>query len=353
MSEPNPFTGLIDTETVQTPTPSTPTISTIPTMDNDDKPITASNTTHAPQINPLDKKINALIEHVFAMTVTRQPLPPRQRPLVYMEEIAPLCPQPILGIAVLDQALFERLLLNNPADYLLPSDVPADQTRAVVVEKRVISYLHGAYVRNARRRADAATAADTCVTDACGRIDELIVRNASTAVKQPDLYEGQQYGLQLLEILQDTDMDAEWTGRFLSALVRDVLNDADAHETQNLRKVFASVFMEMRRVARTASLGTLDGWLLPALHLFAADKTNVELAMLLVDGNRPTASAVSSMGAVVAPNVALVPNGASYADTLFGDLLRLSILPKQQNGRAEYFQVRMQIIRIQTIGTNN
>lgn len=299
--------------------------------------------TAAVAINPVDRQINALIEAVFSITVCRSPPPSVSRPLVYMDEIAPLCQQQqpaLLSIDILDQALFERLLLPNPGDFLIPNNADA-RVAAAVVEKRVLTYLHAAYVRNAERRRLPGRQQDKVLADACGRIGELIVRNAATAIKQPALYgEGEQrYEEQLLAILSDPDMEAETTGVFLSAVVREVAGDADEEERRAMDAVFARFFVLVRMKTVDASLGVLEPWVMPALMVFLSDRQNEELAMLLMDAQR-----VDGGGGIggVAPAVV---NGGSYVTTLFGDLLRLSIVPKKHNGRAEYFLVSSLLTR--------
>lgn len=331
MSQPN--ASLITTnETTTTSSSPQPSAATTAPSKSAAMP-TAATTTDATAA--ADRQINALIEQVFAITVTRSPPPPAHRPLIYMEEIAPLCAQPLLNVAVLDQALFERLLLHNAADFLIPSSAAADapETRAVC-EQRVLSYLLGAYVRNARH-----TAAATAAINA--RIAELIVRNAATAVKQPDLYEGQRFAEQLLEQLRDADADAELVGAFVSATVRECCAEADAAERANMRALFGAVFDEMRARLRGASLGTVEPWVWQVLQMMAADRQNAELAMLLIEYNGAKVAAVP--GAAPADQqqqqAVAVANGAAYENTLWGDLLRISIVPKQQGARAEYFQV--------------
>lgn len=318
----NPFNTLIGAAESADPKPPAvaATTATMP-------PTTNTPSAAAAAATALDRQINAHIQQVFAITVSRSPVPPAHQPLVYMEEIVELCAlqPPLLSLDVLDQALFERILLPNPADFLLPADADA---AAAVVEQRVLTYLHGAFLRNARAAAAAPLA------PARARIEELIVRNAATAVKQPALYEGQRYAEQLLEILRDAELDAEWTGRFVSRLVAETVAEADAEELASMRTMFALVFGEMRARAATAALGTVEPWIVPAMLLFGADKANAELAMLLVEYNEPKRTAAGAAGGATAVN------GAAYEATLWGDLLRVSIMPKQQGARAEYFQVR-------------
>lgn len=290
---PNPFSELIDPE----------------------PPVNATTKPDAP-INAFDQKINLLIEQTFMITVNKTP--PKQRPMVFMEDIAQLLTKPILDTNILEQALFERILLPNPADFLLPNDVkPGDHSD--VTESRVLVYLHGAFIRNARAYTNQN---DSIITEASAKIRELIIRNVATAVKQPDLYDGQNLGEQLLELVCNNECDSTLTGQFISDVSKEVLADNDPNDFIALMHVILRVLQEVQTQAKSATLVSLPLWIFPTIQMFVADKTNTNLANILLNFSTPPAGA----------------NGNQFAETLFGQLLRLSILPKNQNGPAEYFE---------------
>lgn len=266
------------------------------------------------QINAFDQKVNALIEKVFLITVNKSPQKNKQ--LVYMEDIAPLVPSTQLNVSILEQALFERILLPTPRDFLLPNDVKTSETEAIC-ETKAISYLYASYVRNDR----CIVQNDSICKDTCKRIEELIVLNVATAIKQPALFEGQNFCSQLLDILQTAE-DFPIKGQFLSNIVRDVLVDKDANDALALQQIVYPIFDEMKRRIQAASMITLDKWIVPVLMLFVSDKNNAQLAELLLDYATPKPDA----------------DGIVYADSILGHLLRLSILPKNQNGPYEYFE---------------
>lgn len=265
-------------------------------------------------INAFDQKINGIIERVFMITVNKSPT--KQRPMVFMEEIAPLLTHPLLNTQILEQALFERILLTSPADFLLPNDVKPDDHREIT-ESRVLIYLHGSYVRNAQ----CVNKNDPTTEETCAKIRELVIRNIGTAVKQPDLYDGQKFGEQLLELVRHEECDITLTGQFLSDLTKEVLLDNDANDVLALQAVLFPVLAEIQKQAAAATLHSLPTWIFPTIQMFVGDKTNPALANLFLDYSTPANGA----------------NGYQFAETLLGDLLRLSILPKKQNGPAEYF----------------
>lgn len=278
-------------------------------------PTNSASSASKSQINAFDQKVNALIEQVFLITVNKTPQKNKQ--LVYMEEIAPLVPRThLLNVNILEQALFERILLPTPRDFLLPNDVKTSETEAIC-ETKVIAYLYASYVRNDR----CINQNDSMCMDTCKRIEELIVLNVATAIKQPALFDGQNFCTQLLDILQTAE-DFHIKGKFLSNIVRDVLVDKDASDALALQQIIYPIFDEMKKRIQAASMITLDKWIVPVLMLFVSDKNNSELADLLLDYATPKPDA----------------DGIVYADSIFGHLLRLSILPKNQNGPYEYFE---------------
>lgn len=292
----NPFSELIDPE----PTPINTTSTTKP-----DAPI-----------NAFDQKINLLIEQTFMITVNKAP--PKQRPMIYMEDVAQLLTKPILDTNILEQALFERILLPNPSDFLLPNDVKAADHQDIT-ESRVLVYLHGAFIRNAQSYNNQN---DSIIAEASAKIRELIIRNVGTAVKQPDLYEGQNLGEQLLELVRHHDCDHTLTGQFISAFSKEVLADNEPNDVIALMQVILRVLQEVQIQAKASTLVSIAPWIFPTLQMFIADKTNATLANILLNFSTPPAGA----------------NGNQFGETLFGQLLRLSILPKNQNGPAEYFE---------------
>lgn len=294
----NPFSDLIsetDTATVSATT---------------SLPLTDSKT----QINAFDQKVNALIEQVFLITVNKTPQKNKQ--LVYMEEIAPLVQNTqLLNVNILKQALFERILLLTPRDFMLPNVKTAETE--TICETNALAYLYASFVRNE----SCTNQNDSICMDTCKRIEELIVLNASTAIKQPGLFDGQNFSTQLLDIFQTAE-DFPIKGKFLSNIVREVLADTDANDALALQQIIYPIFDQMKKRCEAATLITLDKWIIPVLMLFVSDKSNAQLGDLLLDYATPKSNV----------------DGKDYADSIFGRLLRLSILPKNQHGPFEYFE---------------
>ena len=86
------------------------------------------------------------------------------------------------------------------------------------------------------------------------------------------------------------------------------------------------MFANCLRSAKSASLITLEKWILYTVKAFVSDKTNAPLAQLLLDYTTPKARLP---GGTI--------DGIQFSETLLGALLSLSILPKSHNGPYEYF----------------
>ncbi|XP_055586147.1 ubiquitin conjugation factor E4 A [Uranotaenia lowii] len=271
--------------------------------------------------NPLDSKINALIEKVFLMTLSKNP-PKSNRPrqqLIYMEEVAEAFEGNLFSLELLEQALFERIILFNPKDYLIPNNVSTAETEEVA-ETKVVLYLYGCFLRNEQ----AADPNDSITTDTCRQMRSLILRNACTSLKQPELFEGQTLPQQLLDIFkQQPDENQSIKARFISETVKEIVADSESEQEgfAVLRGIFDPMFVEVLRALRSASLIGVERWIFPFLEVFTSDKSNPRLAHLLLDFTSPPEGA----------------EGIKYSESLLGQLLSLSIMPRNHNGPYEYF----------------
>lgn len=86
------------------------------------------------------------------------------------------------------------------------------------------------------------------------------------------------------------------------------------------------MFSNCLRSAKGATLITLEKWVINVLKAFISDKTNGDLAQLLLDYTTPKPRMVGG-----------TLDGIQFAESLIGSLLSLSILPKTHNGPYEYF----------------
>lgn len=273
------------------------------------------------RVNIMDQKVNALIEQVFYITINRTP--PKNKQLVFMDELAASNTDiHLMTVEILEQALFERLLLPQPTEYLIPNNIQNDET-PIVAETKVLLYLYGAYERLCqwnRYQNNCSLAKEYDI------IEQLIFRNASTANKQPDLFDCQNLSEQWLELLKYSNEDCEYRYNFLTRVVRDVYADNDPAYVTSISEIFNKVFQHVHTAIKKSSLITIEKWILPLLMAFVSDKTNANLAKLLLEYTTPRPLANDTL------------DGIRFAESLLGQLLCISILPKNQNGPYEYYE---------------
>lgn len=277
---------------------------------------TRSNSRCSSNEGNLEQKINSLIEKVFLITLNKKGNAKRQ--LVLMEEITNQSERDCIDLTLLEQALFERLLLPNPKDFLIPSD-RMDETTHLVTETKAITYLYRAFEENEK---DLSEHFDPDLAEAYKKVRELIILNASTAMKQPELFEGQSLSFQWLGILQECHLDVNYRREFLYAVTKDLFADDAKSALGYLKIIFYPMFSEILKTVRNANMITLEKWVIPILFLFVSDKSTPQLGELVLDFSTPNPDS----------------EGVRYAETLFGELLSLSILPKKQNGRYEFYE---------------
>lgn len=140
--------------------------------------------------NSLDFRIHCLIEGVFKFTIDKDHVTgTKLQPLVYLEEAAGACEKPLMDIDALEHALFERLLLGDCIPHVINANKNVDW---MVTLSECITYLFECYkdLIVYRNNANAKNENENWAR-AIDHIIRLIVCNAATAIKQPDLYESQ------------------------------------------------------------------------------------------------------------------------------------------------------------------
>lgn len=275
---------------------------------------------HTAKIKNAEQKINDMIECIFGITINKSSS--TKQPLVYMECLASIHPATSrLNMTIFEQALFERLLLDEPRHFVIPNNASISDADDMFSAK-VMIYLYRVYERLMRwKQCDASLSAE------CDVLQELIIRNASTAMKQPMIYGNQSMAEQWIAIFRGHDSDdIENKTKFLSYIVTDIYSD-DASDMDAVQSIFTQIFTEFTSIAKRSSLDTLEMWLIPAINCFVADKTNAHLARLLLQYITPKPAPGST-----------VINGIAYAETLLGTLVSMSLLPKTRQGEYEYFE---------------
>ncbi|XP_059052827.1 ubiquitin conjugation factor E4 A [Achroia grisella] len=257
--------------------------------------------------------INSIVESVFHFTINANAIdgyPSTDKQLVYLEELAEATkPRIYIDLEALEQALFERLLLQDIEAYVIPKTNKA--FREHVIQKHVFPYLFSSY-QNLQTYDHSLS---DVVKKALQRMKELIFRNAVTALKQPALFEGQDFSIQLLELLQHVDPQSQ---TFFLDVVKSFIADGDGETQEQLRNTMIPVLQRIHTDINKSHIISLPIYILPAIHLFAS---NSNLASILMEVCEPK----------------IETNGRLYQDSVIGSLLSLSALPKTPTTQHEFF----------------
>lgn len=159
-------------------------------------------------------------------------------------------------------------------------------------------------------------------SDILENLKSLIFRNVATALKEPELFAEQNFSLQFLDMYKDIEcVDEQARDEFLSLSIKRALENADEPMTVNVKRVFYMALSDCMKMVRQASMINIEKWIFTFLLGFVSDKTNSAMANIFLDF-------------ITLPSGA---EGIKYAETLLGQLLCLSIMPKNNQGPYEYY----------------
>lgn len=189
--------------------------------------------------------VNNIVENVFHFTINSDALdrhPGTERQLVVLEELAEaMKPRIHIDLEALEQALFERLLLPNPESCIIPKT--CRNFKDHVIQTQVFPYLFSS-MQNLQSYDQVKS---PCVKNAIQKMRELIFRNAVTALKQPALFEGQNFAVQLVELLQHVDPQSQ---TFFIDVVEAFVADSKYEHNLNYSKscsssmLYAKIFLK-------------------------------------------------------------------------------------------------------------
>ncbi|XP_036321060.1 ubiquitin conjugation factor E4 A [Rhagoletis pomonella] len=217
---------------------------------------------------------------------------------------------------LLAHAIFERLMLQNPQEHLVASSTSVADDDAAL-ETRVICYLHRAFITCEQTKNELPEQ-----KEACERIRKLILTNASTCTRQPELFTNQSLSTQWLSVLEQSDPSDVTTQEFFVQTVIKVMAEDDQLEALGaLKAIFYPMLAEVQKQLTNVNLITIKKLTFWTLGYFVRDKRVPQLGEVLIDYTTPN------------PNA----KGSEYMDTLLGQLLCLSIMPRKSNGPFEFF----------------
>lgn len=146
-----------------------------------------------------DLLINLIVEEVFNFTICKIPAAFKKNTedhLLFLEDVSGSGKLSFDNIDTLELVLFERLLLENPSAHLIAKDKSISHAPSVhVIESHCLLYLFECY----RRLLEQKQKHDN-LTSVIEKMMGFVVRNAATALKQPEVYEKQDLQRQVSNI---------------------------------------------------------------------------------------------------------------------------------------------------------
>lgn len=258
--------------------------------------------------------VNHMIQRIFLITLDNSDpslrggngIPPR---CVYLEEMAAdLDDQDWLDMDTIEQAVFARLLLQEPGNHLIYMtscnvvNLSADRDAG---EKRAVPYLYACYLR----AKEEVTKVPEKLLSYAVRCKNLTVSNARTVLLTPEIYISQNVYEQLLDLLLEAVRGArlEEVVEFLEEVIASLLAD---QEVRTFGEVMVPVFDIFQ--GRVKDLDLCQLLLFSYLEIFLYFSRQKDIAKVLMEHIQPKD-----------PN-----NGLQYQKTLLGTILSISCLLK-------------------------
>ena len=216
----------------------------------------------------------------------------------------------------LEQALFERLMLQNPLDHLVTDPKSKFLNHSQTIETEAVRYLVGCYRRcslviNSKKKGEK-------ILEDILNMKDIIVQNLVTAFKEPDFYDGQNLNEQLSDlILGSFDVETELL-ELLGSLAKKIKRE-EKENPSLLENIFHPILEKIKKTIKSSTLILFSLNTIIPLQYFLSCPV---LARILILHSFPRARGT----------------GRSYEDTVLGAIIEKSCLPAVENsGPWEYF----------------
>ncbi|XP_050536909.1 ubiquitin conjugation factor E4 A isoform X2 [Daktulosphaira vitifoliae] len=288
---------------------------------NDQTQLCPDDSTSNPEIkyadNCIDETFNKFVEKIFHFTLKPNFDKEYNASIVYLPDITEILKYydgNQTDIEMLEQAIFERILLPKPDSYLMKYKQSVSINEHTI-QKKCIIYLFECFLElNLMQQ-------QNCYPSINDNVYEIIrgflYTNVSTALKQPDLYDSQNISLQILDIFKNNKATMEDFMKFLTSINKLIIMDEDDQETQ-LKIIYQPVLDIIKEKIKEATIIFLPNCELAFIQVISSD---VLLAKVLIDYC----------------HVPIEATGYYYTDTLLGALFAISGLPRSPGGQFEFF----------------
>ncbi|XP_066587978.1 ubiquitin conjugation factor E4 A [Prorops nasuta] len=207
-----------------------------------------------------------------------------------------------------EHAIFERLMLPDPESKLTLNKSTAPKV-SHATEKKIVPYLFKSYSHLQKYREK------VNLSNTISNLCQIILRNISTALQEPELFQGQEVYNQLYHIIVNEEVSV--VNSFINGIITEIKATNEDSNDDVISVSFNPILDIIYKEAEGSTLLFLNQNWFSCLLLFS---TIEPLAKLIIYHSTPK-----------------VVQGKAYGETLLGVLLRISCLPKTAIGPFEFF----------------
>jgi len=263
--------------------------------------------------------LNNIIEEVFLVTLNKYSVVGgSQQQLVHLSSLAEVVgahTQQWLDLPTLEQAIFERLMLENPGSQVVTSPGCKERTPAHLVESRAVVYLAECY---RRLLGQIAKRPEEVLVGSLAQMQAMVVQNLATALREPDLYPSQDLPGQLMDLVVETfDVEVHLVELLGSLAVR--VREEEKEGGPTLESLIHPILDRIKKTLVDTSMIVFSSTTVHPIQYFLSSPL---LARVFVLHSHPKSTATS---------------GKAYEDTLLGAILGKSCLPSNESDSWNFF----------------
>jgi len=266
------------------------------------------------------QELNNIIEEIFLVTLNKfSVLGGDQKQLVYLSSLADIIGthnQAWLDLPLLEQALFERIMLPNPLDHIVTDPGAKSLGCAHLIETQLVRYLAECY-RRCNKVLGRIQKDDSKMINSIVKMKGIVVQNLVTAYREPVLYTGQDLYQQLSDLIMESYEVEHHLMEMMTSLAEKVKEEEKEYGIL-LESIVHPILENMKSHVEGTSMILFSANTVLPLQYFLSSPA---LAKVLILHSYPKAP----------------QNGKAFEDTLLGSILSKSCLPSKDGDTWDYF----------------
>jgi len=278
------------------------------------------------------QNVNAAIQRIFLFTLNKYSvLGTRDSDgLVFLSQLAETIGthnQSWLDVSTLEQALFERLMLESPEEQVVRDESVKGPVPEYVKENRLVYYLYSCYTRSCTEKERKPNNEE--LNKSIDNMQGVIVQNLVTAFREPELYFNQNIQEQLEELILNKYQPEECLMQLVNKFASRMKEEEGNHS--KLKSIVEPMLVKIStRIKETSLIVFSQETVTPLIYFLK----NAELARIFIEHSTPVqTNHLFGTGL----NLGAKVNGKSYEATLLGSILCKSSIPTTDAGPWDFF----------------